>query len=214
MAIRVLIADDHLVFSEALTVVLGLEPDLEVVGQAPDGEQAIRLAAQLQPDVILMDLRMPNGDGLAATAAIKAQRPETKVVMLTSEEDEDALRRALDIGMSGYLTKREASSQVVQAVRAAAAGEMLIPPPMLTRLLRQVGTTAPAPAGLSRLTRRELEVLGALAQGAASSAIAQHLGMSPNTVRTHVQNILSKLGVHSKLEAVTKAVREGLVKVA
>lgn len=214
MAIRVLIADDHLVFSEALTVVLGLEPDLEVVGQAPDGAEAIRLAAQLQPDVVLMDLRMPNGDGLVATAAIKAQRPETKVVMLTSEEDEDALRRALDAGTSGYLTKREASAQVVQAVRAAAAGEMLIPPQMLTRLLRQVGTAAPTPPAASRLTPRELEVLGALARGAASGAIAEHLGMSPNTVRTHVQNILTKLGVHSKLEAVTKAVRDGLVKVA
>ncbi len=214
MAVKVLIADDHVVFCDALAVVLGLESDLKVVGTAHDGAGTIQMAAELQPDVILMDLHMPNGDGMQASAAIKAARPQTKVVMLTSDEDEGALRLALEAGMSGYLTKREAAAQVAQAVRIAAAGEILVPPLMLTRLLRQVQAQQAEAPSSTGLTRRELQVLGALAQGATSAEIAAQLKMSPNTVRTHVQNILAKLGVHSKLEAVTKALREGLVKVA
>ncbi len=214
MATKVLLADDHVVFCEALAAVLGLEADLQVVGQAHDGASSVRLALELSPDVVLMDVHMPNGDGLEATASIKAGRPQTRVVMLTSDEEEESLRRALDLGASGYLTKREASAEVVRAVRAAAAGEMLVPPLMLARLLRQMSGPPAVPRADLHLTPRELEVLGALAQGMNGMQIARRLSMSPNTVRTHVQNILGKLGVHSKLEAVTKAVREGWVKVA
>ena len=210
--IRVLVVDDHVVFSDALATILGAEPEIEVVGKGGTVQEAISLARALQPDVVLLDIHMPDGSGIEAVAAIKKDRPQTQVVILTSDEDESVLRSAVQAGVTGYLSKHESAAQVVQAVRSAARGEALIAPYMLARLLQGLHKKdEPAPTTL--LTKRELEVLRELSLGHDNDAVATTLRMSPNTVRTHVQNILSKLKVHSKLEAVSRGIREGWVRI-
>jgi DNA-binding NarL/FixJ family response regulator len=210
--IRVLVVDDHVVFSDALATILGAEPEIEVVGKGGTVQEAISLARALQPDVVLLDIHMPDGSGIEAVAAIKKDRPQTQVVILTSDEDESVLRSAVQAGVTGYLSKHESAAQVVQAVRSAARGEALIAPYMLARLLQGLHKKdQPAPTTL--LTKRELEVLRELSLGHDNDAVATALRMSPNTVRTHVQNILSKLKVHSKLEAVSRGIREGWVRI-
>jgi len=174
--------------------------------------EAIGSARALQPDVILLDVHMEDGSGIDATAAIKQERPMTQVVILTSDEEESVLRAAVEAGVTGYLSKHEPAALVVQAVRSAARGEALIAPYMLARLLKGLNSAA-APRPTSPLTPRELAVLCELSLGHDNATTARNLRMSPNTVRTHVQNILSKLNVHSKLEAVSKAVREGWVQI-
>jgi len=211
-AVRVLIVDDHAVFADALATVLRTDPELEVVGKGGSVQEAIAAAAALQPDVVLLDVHMPDGSGIDAAAAIKKARPQTQVVILTSDEDESVLRSAVQAGVTGYLSKHEPAEQVLQAVRGAAKGEALIAPYMLGRLLSgmnkrdQLGPSSP-------LTPRELAVLRELSLGYDNEAVGRRLTMSPNTVRTHVQNILSKLKVHSKLEAVSKAIREGWIRI-
>lgn len=208
--IRVLLVDDHAVFCDALSAILKLEPDIEVVGRGGSVREAVEAARSLRPDVVLLDVHMPDGSGVEATARIKRERPQTQVVILTSDEEEAVLRSAVEAGVTGYLSKQESAPQVLQAVRSAARGEALIAPYMLARLLdglKRSTQTGPA----TPLTPRELGVLTELAAGHDNEAIARKLRLSPNTVRTHVQNILSKLKVHSKLEAVTKAIREGWV---
>jgi len=210
--IRVLVVDDHVVFSDALATILRTEPEIEVVGKGGTVQEAISSARALQPDVVLLDVHMPDGSGVEAAAAIKKDRPQTQVVILTSDEDEAVLRSAVQAGVTGYLSKHESAAQVVQAVRSAARGEALIAPYMLARLLHGLKKKdEPAPATL--LTKRELEVLSELALGQDNEAVAKVLRMSPNTVRTHVQNILSKLDVHSKLEAVSRGIREGWIRI-
>ncbi len=210
--IRVLIVDDHVVFSEALATILGIEPEIEVVGKGGTVQQAISLARTLQPDVVLLDIHMPDGSGIEAVAAIKQDRPQSQVVILTSDEDESVLRSAVQAGVTGYLSKHESAAQVVQAVRSAARGEALIAPYMLARLLHGLQKKdEPGPA--TPLTKRELEVLRELSLGHDNDAAAIALKMSPNTVRTHVQNILAKLKVHSKLEAVSYGIREGWIRI-
>jgi DNA-binding NarL/FixJ family response regulator len=210
--IRVLVIDDHVVFSDALATILGAEPEIEVVGKGGTVQEAINSARALQPDVVLLDVHMPDGSGIEAVAAIKKDRPQTQVVILTSDEDESVLRSAVQAGVTGYLSKHESAAQVVQAVRSAARGEALIAPYMLARLLQGLHKKdEPAPTTL--LTKRELEVLRELSLGHDNDAVATALRMSPNTVRTHVQNILSKLKVHSKLEAVSRGIREGWVRI-
>jgi DNA-binding NarL/FixJ family response regulator len=162
---------------------------------------------------VLLDVHMPDGSGVEAAAQIKKDRPQTQVVILTSDEEEAVLRSAVQAGVTGYLSKHEPAAQIVQAVRSAAHGEALIAPYMLARLLH--GMTRPEKSqAASPLTPRELAVLTELSLGHDNASVARALRMSPNTVRTHVQNILSKLGVHSKLEAVSKAVREGWIQIA
>jgi DNA-binding NarL/FixJ family response regulator len=211
-AIRVLIVDDHAVFSDALATILRTEPEIEVVGTGGTVQQAIASARALQPDVVLLDVHLPDGSGIAAAAAIKKDRPQTQVVILTSDEEESVLRSAVQAGVTGYLSKHESAAQVVLAVRSAARGEALIAPYMLARLLRGLqkkDESGPA----TPLTPRELEVLRELSLGHDNEAVAKNLKMSPNTVRTHVQNILSKLDVHSKLEAVSRGIREGWIRI-
>ena len=208
--IRVLLVDDHAVFCDALTAILRLEADIEVVGRGGSMKEAVEAARALRPDVVLLDVHMPDGSGIDATAVIKKERPQTQVVILTSDEEEAVLRSAVNAGVTGYLSKHEAAAQVLQAVRSAARGEALIAPYMLARLLEGIQRPT-APQRLTPLTARELTVLTELASGHDNEAIARALRMSPNTVRTHVQNILSKLGVHSKLEAVAMAIRQGWV---
>jgi DNA-binding NarL/FixJ family response regulator len=210
--IRVLIVDDHAVFSDALATVLRTEADVEVVGTGGTVQEAISLAHTLQPDVVLLDVHMPDGSGIQAAAAIKKDRPQTQVVILTSDEEESVLRSAVQAGVTGYLSKHESASQVVQAVRGAARGEALIAPYMLARLLRGLQKKdEPGPA--TPLTPRELAVLREFSLGHDNETVAKTLRMSPNTVRTHVQNILSKLDVHSKLEAVSRGIREGWIRI-
>jgi len=211
-AIRVLVIDDHAVFCQALSAVLALEPDIQVVGTGGSVREAVDGARTLQPDVVLLDVHLPDGSGVNAIRPIKADRPQTQIVVLTSDEEEDVLGSAVQAGVTGYLSKHEATAQVLQAVRAAARGEALIPPHLLGRLLRGMRRPAP-PAKSTPLTPKELQVLQELAQGQDNDRIATTLVMSPNTVRTHVQNILGKLNVHSKLEAVTLALREGWVRI-
>ena len=210
--IRVLVVDDHAVFCEALANILRLEADIEVVGMGHSVDDAVRSAHALTPDVVLLDVHMGDGSGVDATAAIKTNRPETQVVILTSDEDESVLKAAVQAGVTGYLSKHEPAALVVQAVRSAARGEALIAPYMLARLLKGSQTPQLIP-NTSPLTPRELAVLIELSLGHDNATVARNLRMSPNTVRTHVQNILSKLNVHSKLEAVSKAVREGWVEI-
>jgi DNA-binding NarL/FixJ family response regulator len=210
--IRVLVVDDHAVFSDALATILATEADLEVVGKGATVREAISLAHTLQPDVVLLDVHMPDGSGIQAATAIKKDRPQTQVVILTSDEEESVLRSAVKAGVTGYLSKHESATQVVQAVRSAARGEALIAPYMLARLLRGLQKKdEPGPA--TPLTPRELDVLRELSLGHDNETVAKTLTMSPNTVRTHVQNILSKLNVHSKLEAVSKGIREGWIRI-
>jgi DNA-binding NarL/FixJ family response regulator len=211
-SIRVLIVDDHAVFSDALATILRTEADVEVVGKGGSVQEAISLAHTLQPDVVLLDVHMPDGSGIQAAAAIKKDRPQTQVVILTSDEEESVLRSAVQAGVTGYLSKHESAAQVVQAVRGAARGEALIAPYMLARLLQGLQKKdEPGPA--TPLTPRELAVLREFSLGHDNETVAKMLKMSPNTVRTHVQNILSKLGVHSKLEAVSKGIREGWIRI-
>lgn len=208
--IRVLVVDDHAVFCDALTAVLNLEPDLRVVGRGATVREALEQVRLHRPDVVLLDVHLPDGSGIDAAQAIKRELPKTQIVMLTSDEEESVLRDAIASGVTGYISKHESTPQVLQAVRGAARGEALIAPYMLNRLLE--GMAKPAtPAATTPLTPRELNVLNELALGHDNLKVAERLGMSPNTVRTHVQNILSKLKVHSKLEAVTRAIREGWV---
>jgi len=211
-SVRVLIVDDHAVFSDGLATILGTEPEIEVVGKGGSVQEAISSARALQPDVVLLDVHLPDGSGIQAAAAIKKDRPQTQVVILTSDEEESVLRSAVQAGVTGYLSKHESAAQVVQAVRSAARGEALIAPYMLARLLRGLRKTdEPGPA--TPLTPRELAVLSELSLGHDNEAVARTLTMSPNTVRTHVQNILSKLKVHSKLEAVSRGIREGWIRI-
>lgn len=206
--IRLLVCDDHQVFAEALATHLAGE-GLEIVGVAGRVADAVDAVRDHRPDVVLMDYELPDGDGVQATIAIRAAVPGTRVVLLTSNADENILVAALDAGASGFVTKHKPAAEVTAAVRAAAKGEMLVSTDMLARLLPRLHRQS-QPTGYA-LTARELEVLGLLAEGTPNHELAARMGISRNTVRNHVQNLLTKLGVHSRLEAVAMATREGLL---
>ena len=208
-AIRVLICDDHQVVATGLAMVLDGQPDIEVVGVAGTVAEVCQLSTTLRPHVVLMDYALPDGDGVTATAAIKAAQPNVNVVMLTSYVDEEVLVAAIEAGCSGYVTKHKGAQELTTAVRLAANGEALVSPDMLARLLPRLRRSHQGVG--SDLTPREREVLDLLADGSSKEAIAERLFLSTNTVRNHIQNILIKLGVHSRLEAVALASREGLV---
>jgi DNA-binding NarL/FixJ family response regulator len=208
--VRVLLCDDHQVFSEALAGLLvadGLEV-VAVVGRVAD---VVPAALEHRPDVVLMDYELPDGDGVSATRAIKAVVPDTHVVLLTSNADEDVLVAAIEAGASGFVTKHKPAAEVTAAIRAAAGGEMLVSSDMLARLLPRMNRAAER-KGAYDLTARELEVLELLADGTPNHELGTRMGISRNTVRNHVQNLLTKLGVHSRLEAVALATREGLLR--
>jgi DNA-binding NarL/FixJ family response regulator len=208
--VRVLVCDDHHMVAQGLALVLGAFPDLDVVGVAGTVAEVREQCESRRPHVVLMDYALPDGDGVAATVAIKAVHPDVKVVMLTSFVDEDVLVAAIDAGCCGYVTKHKGGDELAAAVRLAANGEAVVSPNMLARLLPRLRRSH---RGIgSDLTPREREVLDLLAQGASKEVIARRLFLSTNTVRNHIQGILTKLGVHSRLEAVATATREGLVR--
>jgi DNA-binding NarL/FixJ family response regulator len=211
---RVLIVDDHAVFRRGLELVLAEEADLQIVGEASDGLEAIERAADLLPDVIVMDVRMPGVGGIEAARRIRHARPATKVVMLTGSEDEEDLFAAVRVGATGYLLKEAAIAELAGAVRAVARGQALITPSMATKLLgefnllsRRVDSHDTSP----KLTDRETEVLRLVAKGMSNKEIAADLVIAENTVKNHVRNILEKLQLRSRMEAAMYAVREKLV---
>jgi DNA-binding NarL/FixJ family response regulator len=211
--IRVLFVEDHQLLAEALSAMLAREPDIEVVGVAGSVAQAKELARE-RLDVVLMDYRLPDGTGAEATRAIKARWPVARVVMLTAVKDDETVLESIQAGADGYLTKDRAADDVVQAVRAAYAGETLLPRSVILEIARRVAA-AKAKGDDRRmiepLTPRELEVLRALTDGLSTPEICEKLYIAPNTLRTHVQNIMGKLRVHSKLEAVAFALKNRLV---
>lgn len=206
-----LLVDDHQMVLQGFEAALAPADDIVVVGVVSSGADAQDAARRLHPDVVLIDFGLPDIDGAAAAAEIRRHRPETKVVMVTGLVDEAVVLRAVEAGCSGYVTKHQPLEQLVEAVRAAAAGEALISPAMLTKLLPRLRRTHHHLG--SDLTGRERDVLRLLAQGMSNQAIGAELYVSVNTVRSHVQNVLTKLGAHSKLEAAAIAAREGLVEI-
>ena len=214
--IRVMIVDDHALFRRGLQMVLESEEGIQVVGEAGDGAEAIAKAEEAMPDVVLMDVRMPKRSGIEATTAFKDMLPNVKILMLTISDEEVDLYDAIKAGASGYLLKEISIEEVANAVRAVQAGQSLISPSMASKLLTEFATmvkrtdereSLPAP----RLTNRELEVLKLVAKGFNNRDIAKELFISENTVKNHVRNILEKLHLHSRMEAVVYAVREKML---
>jgi DNA-binding NarL/FixJ family response regulator len=216
--LRVLIVDDHALFRHGLHLALDREPDLCVVGEAADGEQAVAAAQELKPDVILMDVRMPGRSGIEVAAEIRDTLANVAILMLTISEDEADLFDAIKAGVSGYLLKEISIAEVADAVRSVAAGQSRVSPAMATKLLTEFvalsrGAEASAAAGSPRLTDREMEVLRKVAKGRSNREIAKELYISENTVKNHMRNILEKLDLHSRIEAVVYAVREKLLEI-
>jgi DNA-binding NarL/FixJ family response regulator len=212
--IRVAVVDDQELFRRGLTMLLGVEDDIEVVGEAGDGVAATELAASAVPDVILMDVRMPKRSGIEACVAIKDIAPTARIIMLTVSDEEADLYDAVKNGASGYLLKDSSIDEVAQAIRVVADGQSLISPSMAIKLLdefKQMSRTDRQQVPSPRLTDRELEVLKLVAQGLNNREIAKRLFISENTVKNHVRNILEKLQLHSRMEAVMYAVREKLL---
>jgi DNA-binding NarL/FixJ family response regulator len=207
MAIRILLVDDHSVVRQGLRMFLALDPELEVIGEARNGVEAVRLARQLQPDVVLMDLLMPEMDGITATTTIRQELPQVEVIALTSVLEDQKVYGAIRAGAIGYLLKDTESEELRRAIKAAAAGQVQLSPQAAARLMREVTL----PDNPEKLTARETEVLRLLAQGLANKEIARELGIGEKTVKTHVSNILGKLGVLSRTQAALQAVRMGLV---
>ncbi len=217
--IRVLVVDDHALFRRGLEFVFAQEADIEVIGEAGDGEQGVARAAELLPDIVLLDVRMPKGTGIEACAAIKDVAPSAKIIMLTMSDEEADLYDAIKAGATGYLLKEISIDEVADAVRAVYDGQSLISPSMASKLLNEFALMAkstddrrnqvPAP----RLTERELEVLKLVARGLNNRDIAKELFISENTVKNHIRNILEKLQLHSRMEAVVYAVREKLLEI-
>jgi len=217
-AIRVVIVDDHALFRRGLDLVLSEEPGIEIVGEAEDGVEAIARADELEPDVMLMDVRMPKASGIEAARAVRAAHPEIKVVMLTVSDDEQDLYESVKAGANGYLLKEVAIEEVADAVRAVAQGHSLISPSMASKLLGEFNVLARRAeerqvSMAPRLTERELEVLRLVAHGQSNREIARALFIAENTVKNHVRNILEKLHLHSRMEAVVYAMREKLLEV-
>lgn len=217
-AIRTLIVDDHALFRRGLEMVLEAEPDIELVGEASDGEEAVRVAGESLPDVVLMDIRMPRSSGIEACRALKEVAPSAKIVILTISDEEEDLFDAIRAGALGYLLKDIPLDEVADAVRAVYGGQSLINPSMAAKLLTEFAALArrdedepPQQLRAPRLTDREIEVLRLVARGMNNRDIAKELFISENTVKNHVRNILEKLQIHSRMEAVMVAVREKLI---
>jgi len=214
--IRILVVDDHPLMREALCAAISVEPDMEVVGQASNGLEAVAQAQALAPDVIVMDLLMPGQDGLEATVAIRGAQAGVRILALTSSTAEESLWAAIQAGVHGYLCKDAQRDELLRAIRAVSQGEPFLPPSAARALMERVrrqGQPALAPAAeppMEPLTEREREVLRLIGQGASNRSIAQQLCLSEGTVRVHIHHILGKLGLESRSQAVIYALRTGL----
>jgi NarL family two-component system response regulator LiaR len=213
--IKVLIVDDHRVVRQGLRTFLELNEAIQVVGEACDGQEAVDLAAQLVPDVVLMDLVMPRLDGIAATGRIKALGLGTKVIALTSFAEDDKVFPAIQAGASSYLLKDVSPDDLVEAIRAAHRGETRLHPEVMRKLMQQVATqpSIPKPDESSKLTGREMEVIRLVARGKSNREIAAVLVISEKTAKSHISNILGKLGLEDRTQMAVYAVKTGLVKV-
>jgi DNA-binding NarL/FixJ family response regulator len=215
--VRVLIADDHVLVRDGFAMILSTQPDLEVVGEAADGDEAIRAARDLHPDVVLMDIRMPNVDGIEATVAI-CRDTHAKVLVLTTFDLDEYVYDALRAGASGFLLKDMRRNELIDAIRVVATGEALLAPSVTRRLIADVvGRARPAPAvpradpRLAALTAREEEALRQVARGLSNAEIARELYVTEHTVKTHVSSLLGKLGLRDRVQAVVLAYESGLV---
>ena len=215
MAIRVLIADDQSLVRAGFRLVLENHDDVEVVGEASNGHEAVHGASRLQPDVVLMDIRMPELDGIAATARITERHPQTRVLVLTTYDLDEYVYDALQAGASGFLLKDTPPEQLAGGIRAVAAGEALLAPTVTRRLIEEFARVGPAtrarPEALDELTPRELEVLRLLARGMSNAEIAAHFVLGKTTIKTHVAHVLNKLGLRDRVQAVVLAYESGLV---
>jgi len=212
MSTRVLLADDHEIFVEGLRSLLNKEPQLEVVGAVTDGSQAVRQVLELEPDVVIMDLSMPDMSGIEATQLIKTERPEVKILCLSMHSDKGFVMGALDAGASGYVLKDGAKRELLEAIRAVTADQVYLSP-CVARMVVEAAKSNGATPALGLLTERERQVLKLLAQGSTSKAIADRLHLSVKTVGTHRNHIMEKLNIHSIAELTKFAIREGLTSV-
>lgn len=207
MTISIVLADDHSVVRQGLRMFLALDPELEVIGEAENGAEALKLAHELQPDVVLMDLLMPVMDGITAIGKIRNELPDVEVIALTSVLDDGSVVGAVKAGAIGYMLKDTQADELCRAIKAAAAGQVQLSPQAAARLMREVR----APDSPEALTERETDVLRLLAEGKANKEIALSLHIGEKTVKTHVSSILGKLGVQSRTQAALHAIRLGLV---
>lgn len=209
--LRVLISDDHAIVREGLRLILETTDDMEVVGEAADGAEALRLAAERQPDVVLMDLRMPGMDGLTAIEHLQREHPQIAVVILTTYNEDDLMLRGLRAGAKGFLLKDTSRETLLQTIQAAAKGESLLGAAVMARLLAHLhsgGNPSPAPTA-HPFTERELEVLQAVANGETNKGIALQLGITERTVKAHLTSVYNKLGVDSRTAAIAIAMQRG-----
>jgi len=213
--IRVLVVDDHRMFAEALEMLLAGEEDVEIAGAVGTGEEALEVVARVGPDVVLMDIDLPGIDGIEATRRIRELSPLTQVVIITAYQEPAVMAQAIEAGACGFVPKTETADQLVGVIRGAAAGEMILPSGDIRAVLGKLQAAQRARNDADRLidqlTSREIQILQSIAQGRSTKEVAESLFISQLTVQTHVKNILGKLGVHSKLEAVTFALRHDLI---
>jgi NarL family two-component system response regulator YdfI len=209
--VRIMIVDDHSIVREGLRLILETVTSFKVVGEASDGAQAVRMAAELKPDVILMDLRMPGMDGLTAIKHIKEEQPQIAVIILTTYNEDELMFKGLKVGAHGYLLKDTKKDLLFDTIRAAARGETLLGPEIMARVLSQAeqdSNSTGVPAGIE-LTEREQEVLAAAAKGQTSKEIAYNLGITERTIKAHLTSIYNKLGVDSRAAAIAEAAKRG-----